>query len=273
MLVRDCKIPRQERSMKSHDSLVASAESLRALHVPGDPVVLPNAWDAASARVLAEAGFAALATSSGAVARALGYEDGHKTPPDEMFGAIARITRAVDLPVTADIERGYDLEPKEIVERLVDAGAVGCNLEDSDPLSKELIDLDEQAEWLRDIRSAASDAAVPIVVNARVDVHLRKWGDEGSRLETAVERGMRYLEAGADCVYPIFLNDPAEVKSFVDGVRGNVNVVFLPGSTRAGLASTGVARISLGSGLHDASMQWLKGAAAKLAAGDDPYKG
>jgi 2-methylisocitrate lyase-like PEP mutase family enzyme len=253
------------------EELVSKSESLRALHVPGHPVVLPNAWDAASARVLAEAGFAALATSSGAVAKTLGYEDGEKTPPDEMFAAIDRITRAVAIPVTADIERGYGLDPKEIVERLVEAGAVGCNLEDSDPLSKELIDVDEQAEWLRDIRSAASDAAVPIVINARVDVHLRKWGEEGSRLERAVERGMRYLEAGADCVYPIFLNDPGELKRFVDGVRGNVNVVFLPGSTRSQLAATGVARISFGSGLHSTTMEWLAGVAQKITAGADPY--
>ncbi|MFN2593372.1 MAG: isocitrate lyase/phosphoenolpyruvate mutase family protein [Actinomycetota bacterium] len=253
------------------DQLVKDAERLRSLHVPGDPLVLPNAWDAASASVVAEAGFPVIATTSRGVAESLGYGDGHKTPPDEMFGAIARVARAVSVPVTADIERGYDLEPKEMVERLVDAGAVGCNLEDSDPQSNELIDVDRQADFLRDVRSAAADAAIPIVINARIDVHLREAGDESSRTDVAIERGVRYLEAGVDCVYPAFLTDVDEVKKFVDGVRGAVNVTFLPGCSLAALRSANVARISFGGGLQTASTQWLSSMVGKIVSGQDPY--
>ena len=253
--------------------LVSKAETLRALHVPGNPLILPNAWDAASASVVADAGFPAIATSSVGVADSLGYGDCHKTPPDEMFGAIERITRAVSVPVTADIERGYDLEPKEIVGRLVGAGAVGCNLEDSDPRTKELIDIDEQAEFLREVRSAAGDAAVPIVINARLDIYLREVGDESSRTEVAIERGIRYLEAGVDCVYPIFLTDVAEVKRFVEGVQGAVNVSFRPGSSLADLSAARVARISFGGGLHIASTRWLSSMVGKIASGQDPYSG
>ncbi|MDQ3878638.1 MAG: isocitrate lyase/phosphoenolpyruvate mutase family protein [Actinomycetota bacterium] len=251
--------------------LVAKAQALRALHVPGDPLVLPNAWDAASAKVVVDAGFPAIATTSLGVAESLGYGDGHKTPPDEMFAAIARIARVVSVPVTADIERGYELEPKEIVKRLVEAGAVGCNLEDTEPRTKELIDIDEQADFLRGVRSAASDAAVPIVINARIDVHLREVGGEASRTPAAIERAMRYLEAGADCVYPAFLTDVDEVRKIVDAVQGAVNVTLLPGTSLASFTSAGVARISLGGGLQKASTAWLSSMVGKIASGQDPY--
>jgi 2-methylisocitrate lyase-like PEP mutase family enzyme len=251
--------------------LVSKAERLRSLHVPGNPVVLPNAWDASSAKTLAAAGFAALATSSSAVAEALGYSDGEATPADEMFAAVARIVRSVDAPVTADIERGYKLPPDEIVERLIAAGAVGCNLEDSNPATDELIDGDEQAKWLGEVRASADERGVPIVINARVDVHLRKWGDPEARLDEAISRARSYLEAGADCVYPILLNDSAELGRFVEQVGGPVNVVFLPGSSIAEFASLGVARVSFGSGLHDLVLSRLGSAAEKILEGRDPY--
>jgi 2-methylisocitrate lyase-like PEP mutase family enzyme len=251
--------------------LASKAERLRSLHIPGDPVVLPNAWDAASAKTLVDAGFSALATSSSAVAEALGYADGEGTPAEEMFSAIARLTRTVEVPVTADIERGYALSPDEIVDRLIAAGAIGCNLEDSDPTSEELVPIDDQAEWLAEVRTAAEEAGVPVVVNARVDVHLRKWGAAETRLDEAVRRAKRYLEAGADCVYPIFLNDPAELRSFVDRVEGPVNAVFLPGSSISEFASTGVARVSFGGGLHAAMRASLERLAKRIAVGEDPY--
>lgn len=259
-------------SAQEWESLVAKADELRSLHVPGDPIVLPNAWDAASAATLAGAGFAALATSSGAVAEALGYADGEQTPPDEMFAAIKRIVHAVDLPVTADIERGYGLDPSEIVDRLVEAGAIGCNLEDSYAASRELIDAEEQARWLSLVRTEADRSGVPLVLNARVDVHLRKWGAPEKRMDEAARRGRLYLEAGADCVYPIFLNDPDELKRFVDGVGGAVNVVFLPkGLSLKEMAACGVARVTFGSGLFDASRTWLSSAAASISKGESPY--
>src|SRR5438094_10673972 len=134
-------------------SQTSPADRLRALHVPGKPLVLPNAWDAASARAVVAAGFPAVATASAAIAPSLGYEDHENAPPDEMFAAVARIAGAVEVPVTADIERGYRLPASEIAARLVATGAVGCNLEDSDARTGQLVPVEQQAELLAGVRA------------------------------------------------------------------------------------------------------------------------
>ncbi|MGW3344775.1 isocitrate lyase/PEP mutase family protein [Nonomuraea rubra] len=243
-----------------------NASALRALHVPGTPLILPNVWDAASARAVREAGFPAVATSSAAVARVLGYDDGELTPVGEMMAAVARVARAVEgVPVTADVERGYGLKPAELVERLLEAGAAGCNLEDSLPGRGELVDPGEQAEFLAEVRAVAGDA---LVINARVDVYL--YGP-ASRQE-AVARGRRYLEAGADCVYPILLADEDEIAALVSELGAPVNVYFgarTPGLAR--LAELGVARISFGSGLHEASQAVTRGLIADIREGRRPF--
>ncbi|MEO3872287.1 isocitrate lyase/phosphoenolpyruvate mutase family protein [Nonomuraea sp. B12E4] len=242
-----------------------NAALLRALHVPGTPLVLPNVWDAASARAVREAGFPAIATGSAAVARVLGYADGEGTPVAEMMAAIARIVRAVDLPVTADVERGYQLKPAELVERLLAAGAVGCNLEDSRPDTGELVDPGAQADFLAEVRAAAGQE---LVINARVDTYLR---GQGSR-EAAVERGRRYLAAGADCVYPIGLGAEDEIRALVSELRGPVNVLFRPGVPALDrLGELGVARISFGGGLHQAAHHYAQGLFAKVREGLNPY--
>ncbi|TMS00091.1 isocitrate lyase/PEP mutase family protein [Nonomuraea basaltis] len=241
------------------------AAALRALHVPGSPVVLPNVWDAASARAVQEAGFPAVATGSAAVARVLGYDDGEDTPVAEMMAAVARIARAVDVPVTADVERGYGLKPAELVERLVATGAVGCNLEDTDPRTGELVDPDVQAGFLAEVRAAAGQ---DLVINARIDTYLH---GRTSRQET-VERGRRYLEAGADCVYPITLGDEGEIQALVAEAGGPVNVLFIPGTPALGrLAELGVARISFGGGLHQAAHAHAQSLFAKVRDGHSPY--
>ncbi|MEV4542772.1 isocitrate lyase/PEP mutase family protein [Micromonospora echinaurantiaca] len=247
------------------------AAALRALHRPGDPLILPNAWDAGSARAVVAAGFPAVATSSAAVAESLGHTDGETTPVGEMFAAVARIARAVAVPVTADLERGYGLRPAELVERLLTAGAVGLNLEDSDPGTGALVDAGAQADLLAQVRAAADAAGVPVVLNARVDVFLRPAGHPAERLAEAVRRGRRYLAAGADCVYPIMLVDPGELRSFVEAVTGPVNVLARPGTLgRAGLAALGVARISHGSGLYAATRAYTARLLDAVAAGDPP---
>ncbi|MFF5218182.1 isocitrate lyase/phosphoenolpyruvate mutase family protein [Micromonospora sp. NPDC000442] len=172
-------------------SLSTRAAALRALHRSGGPLVLPNAWDAGSARAVAEAGFPAVATSSAAVAESLGHADGEHTPPDEMFAAVARITRAVPVPVTADLERGYGRKPDELVTRLLDAGAVGLNLEDSDPRTGDLVDAEEQADLLAGVRAAADGAGVAVVLNARVDVFLHPDREPADRLAEAIRRARR----------------------------------------------------------------------------------
>jgi len=245
---------------------VTHAEALRALHRPGAPVVLPNAWDAASARAVAAAGFPAVATSSAAVALSLGYADGEATPVEEMLDAIARIARAVDVPVTADVERGYGLPPAQLAERLLAAGAVGCNLEDSDPRTKRLIDVDRHADFLAAVRAAAGAA---LVVNARVDTYIRDVADP---LPAAIERGRKFLAAGADCFYPLGASAEKDIQALVD--LGPVNILFTPDTPDLpALAALGVARVSFGDGIHEALAATHAGMLAAIVAGRSPYAG
>ncbi|TMR31869.1 isocitrate lyase/phosphoenolpyruvate mutase family protein [Nonomuraea zeae] len=220
---------------------------LRALHVAGAPVVLPNAWDAASARMVEAAGFAAVATSSAATSQILGFEDGEATPVQEVLDATRRIVQAVRLPVTVDFERGYGLAPAELVERFAATGAVGLNLEDSDPASGKLLSVGEQADFLAAVRQAAQSSNVDLVINARTDAFLRRAGTPEEQLATALERGVRYLEAGVDCVYPIGVGDPTVIRTLTEGIPGPINVAYGRGAhSLAELASLGVARITFG---------------------------
>lgn len=224
------------------------AEQLRALHRGDEMLVLPNVWDAASAAVVAEAGFPAIATASAAVTAMLGYPDGEGAPWSEMFAAAERIVRAVDLPVTVDAEAGYGLAPRDLVDRLLEIGAVGCNLEDTDHRGGGLVDADAQAERLAAVRAAAHDAGVPIVVNARTDVFLPPSGvPVPERVSEALRRGRRYLAAGADCVYPIGIGEPDNIATLVAELPGPVNAnTGLANLDLAILRELGVARVSYG---------------------------
>lgn len=231
------------------------AAALRDLHRPGQPLVLPNAWDAGSARAVVAAGFPVVATSSGAVADSLGYADGEAAPVGEVLDAVARIARAVPVPVTADLESGYGMAPAELVERLVAAGVAGCNLEDSDPGTKELRDPGAQADFLAAVRAAATAARVELVINARVDVFLHRRGVPAEWRAEAVRRGRAYLAAGVDCVYPIAVDNAAfdrvELTALVREIGGPVNAMYRPGwLTLAEFAETGVARVSFGTGIY-----------------------
>jgi 2-methylisocitrate lyase-like PEP mutase family enzyme len=244
------------------------AAALRALHRPGDPLVLPNAWDAASARAVEAAGFPAVATSSAAVVHSLGYADGEAAPVDEVLDAIARVVRAVAVPVTADIERGYGLPPAQLVERLAATGAVGCNLEDSDPRTRELVDVDRHADFLAAVRAAAG---AELVVNARVDVFVRGVAEP---LPIAIDRCRRFLAAGADCAYPLGASTEADIAALVSGAGGPVNVLFTPATPALpALAALGVARVSYGDGIHEAVERVHARMLATIARGDSPYPG
>ncbi|CAL9557317.1 isocitrate lyase/PEP mutase family protein [Streptomyces sp. enrichment culture] len=238
---------------------MSHATVFRALHhgrAPEDPLVLPGPWDAASARVFAAAGFPALATPSAGVAASLGYEDG-RTPADEMFAAVARIVRAVDVPVSADVEGGYGLAPKELVERLLAAGAVGCNVEDS--ADGVLKDPAQHAEWLAGVREEAGDR---LFLNARIDTFLRGVDDPGA----AIGRAAAYVAAGADCVYPIAA--PVAVLPLLRaGIQGPVNVLARPGEgpSPAELGGLGATRVTFGPGLQRQAEQAVRESAQRLA--------
>jgi 2-methylisocitrate lyase-like PEP mutase family enzyme len=236
-------------------------DQLRSLHRPGAPLLLPNVWDAATARAVVAAGFPVVATTSAGVADALGYEDHERAPADEMLAAAARIARAVDIPVTVDAEAGYGMRPAELVAALRAIRAAGCNLEDTDHKAGALRDPAEHAEWLRAVREAASDDGYPLVVNARVDVFVVSFfsgaGPETleARIPEAVERANAYLEAGADCVYPIGLWETSALRRFISAVSGPVNVIRLPQTpSLPELAGLGVARVSWASLLYRNAM-------------------
>ena len=231
--------------------LQSRCDLLRSLHRPGTPLLLPNAWDAATARAVVAAGFPVVATGSVAVAAALGYED-HHAPAEEMFAAAARIVNAVEVPVTVDAEAGYDMEPDELVAALRSAGAAGCNLEDSDA-GHTLRDADGQAERLAAVRRAAEEDGYPLVINARVDVLFGPMlagatpGTQHELVPEVLKRANAYLEAGADCVYPIGLWESDALRPFMSEVHGPVNLVRLPQApSLAELAELGVARVSWG---------------------------
>ena len=250
-----------------------SAAVLRGLHRPGNPLVLPNVWDAASARTIEGAGFPVVATSSAGVAQALGYSDGEAAPVDEIFAALGRIIRAVAVPVTVDVERGYGLPVAELVGRLAQIGAAGCNLEDSDPRTGELVDTGDQARFLSAVRQAAVDAGIDLVLNARIDTYLICAAAPRECLADAIRRAHLYVEAGADCVYPILARTPQAIGALVRQIDAPLNVLFQSdGPSLAQLSELGVARVSFGPGLHRALEAHLARLVQAIEAGDDPYR-
>lgn len=244
----------------------AKAVVLRDMHDDG-VLVLPNAWDAGSAVLVAAAGARAVGTTSGGVSWALGRPDGHGVGRADMAAQVARIAAAVDLPVTADIEGGYGRTPEDVaatVEAVVRAGAVGVNIEDSVAPGLPLFTADEQAARVRAARRAAAAAGLPeLVVNVRTDVHLFGIGEPEGRFDDVVKRSAVYAEAGADCLFPAGLVDLAALAALVDAVSLPVNAMAVPnGPTVAEFASAGVRRISLGTALS----QVAYGAAQRAAA-------
>ena len=238
-------------------NLADKARRLRELHAGSDMLVMPNAWDVASARRFERMGYPAIATTSGGVAASLGWKDQQNMPADEMFAAVKRMATAVDVPVTADIEAGYGLEPAEVVRRVIQSGAAGFNIEDSDYQGSDvLVGPRNQSVRIAALRAEADRAGLPLVINARVDVFVRQYGEEAARVDEAIRRGRMYLAAGADCVYPILVSDEAAIQRLVEGMGGPINVMYLPnGPSPQALAELGVRRLTFGGGLAHFALQ------------------
>src|SRR5574341_911408 len=206
--------------MSQHDK----AEAFRRLHAGPRMLVLPNVWDVASAKIVELAGYPAIATSSAAVAWMLGYPDGERIGRDEMAAAVARIARAVAVPVTADMEAGYGTRPEDAAataRAVVPAGAVGMNLEDAaDSEGAALLDEARQCERIQAAREAAAAAGVPLVINARTDVFLSGIGEPGGRLAHAVRRLNAYRDAGADSLFCPGVINPRTIAALVRELRG-----------------------------------------------------
>jgi 2-methylisocitrate lyase-like PEP mutase family enzyme len=239
------------------------AEALRALHVAGDPVVLVNVWDAASARVVAAAGARAIATASWSIAAAHGFGDGEQIPRDEMIAAVGLVARTVELPVTADLERGY-ADAGETIALAIEAGAVGCNLADS-LADDTLRPTAEHAERVAAARANGEELGVPVVINARTDAYLTDLPAE-ERLAAAIERGEAYMDAGADCIFVPGLRDLETIAELCT----HFPVSVIGASPRAEVAAAGVSRISYGPGGMGIALAALRREAESLLAGGAP---
>jgi len=228
------------------------AESFRSLHHGPTILVLANCWDVASARVLEAAGVPAIATSSAGVAFSLGYPDGQRIARDEMLAVVARVAKAVKVPVTADVESGYGPRPEDAArtaQAVIEAGAVGMNLEDSTEESDTaLIEVSLAVEKIRAVREAGGRAGVPLVINARTDVYLNQVGAPDSRYDHALRRAAAFRDAGADCIFLPGVREPELIARFVKDLQFPINILAGPGSPAiAELQRLGVARVSLGS--------------------------
>jgi len=235
------------------------AEKFRKLHRGPRMLLLPNAWDVASARILEECGHPAIATTSAGIAYSLGYPDGQRISRDEMLEMAGRIARAVRIPVTADLEAGYGTTVKEMAETVkaaIEAGAIGMNLEDvtGDDESSE-VPSSLQVEKIRAIRETAASLGVPFVLNARTDVYLMPIGPEATRFGRTVERLRAYRKAGADCLFAPGVYDRDTIAKLVKAVDGPLNILANPACPPvAELEKIGVARVSAGSGIMRAAM-------------------
>lgn len=241
------------------EALAEKARKLLDLHHGPRILVFPNVWDVASARIVEDAGFPAIATSSAGVANSLGYPDGQQISRDEMLEVVGRIARAVSVPVTADMEAGYGETPEDLAQTaaaLVETGAVGCNIEDCPKEgSGELFPIELQREKLRAMLAAGEKLGVHLVINARTDIYLEGIGDPATRLERTAERLNAYREAGAESLFAPGVKDAETIGKLVRAVKGPLNILASVGALPvAELEKLGVARVSCGSGPMRASM-------------------
>ncbi len=248
------------------------AEKFRKLHQGPRILVLPNAWDVVSARILEEAGYPAIATTSAGIAFALGYPDGQRISREEMLDVVGRIARAVRVPVTADMESGYGTTIEEMAETakaVVAAGAIGMNFEDitGDDESSH-VETGLQVEKIRTLREVSSSLGVPLVLNARTDVYLMPIGDPATRFERTVDRLRAYRQAGADCVFAPGVRDRDIIARLVSEVAAPLNILVSPGCPSLGeLEKMGVARASAGSAAMRAALGTFQRVAKEMQGG------
>jgi len=245
------------------------AEDFRRRHHRKPLLLLANAWDPISARLTEAAGYDAVATTSGGMAWALGFADGENAPWHEVVAATERIVRSVRVPVTADIEEGYGATPEQValsVRDIIRAGAVGINLEDgTHDAARPMRDLAEAADRIRAARAAANAEGVPIVINARIDLYLKRVGTDETRFADTVRRAEAYAAAGADCIFPFGLVDLKVVTELARAIPLPVNIVGRAGMPPvAEIEAAGVARVSIASGLTLAMMGAMRRMAEEL---------
>ncbi|GAC66394.1 isocitrate lyase/PEP mutase family protein [Gordonia soli] len=228
--------------------LAALANTLLELHQPGNPVVLPTVWDAWSAALAADAGFAGLTVGSHPVADSIGRADNEGMTFDELLTRVRQITDAVEIPVSVDIESGYAESANRLIDGLLDAGAVGLNIEDTvHSENRRLRTAEEHAALIGDLRAAADAADVPVVINARTDLFIRADGDDADRVDRAIARLKLAAEAGASSLYPVGRHSDDDHRRLTAELPLPVNAIGVPGDdSLAHFADLNVARISFG---------------------------
>ncbi len=246
----------------------AKAERLLQLHQKGASLLLPNAWDSASALLFEKAGFPAIGTTSMGIAFAQGYPDGQQISREEMMQVIARMAAVVQVPVTADIEAGYGPTVEDVaqtIREVIKAGAVGVNLEDSTGVFQPLYSVEEQVRRIAAAREEARRANLPLVINARTDTYLFRIGDETTRMEDTINRARAYLQAGANSVFVHGVTDPSLIQVLVREIPGPLNIMVGPGAPSApDLFKLGVARVSIGGAAMLATMGVVRDIASEL---------
>ncbi len=232
----------------SDTELAQKASALLALHIPGDPVVLPTVWDAWSAALAVDAGFVALTVGSHPVADSVGKPDGEGTSFEDLLARVAQITEKVDVPISVDIESGYGLPGEELIAGLLRVGAVGLNIEDTvHSEGKRLRSAEEHAALVGTLRTAADQAGVHVVVNARTDLFIRNDGDDSDRVDRAIARLKQAADAGADSLYPVGRHEPDVTRRLTSELPLPVNAIGLPDQDDpASFGPLGVGRISFG---------------------------
>jgi 2-methylisocitrate lyase-like PEP mutase family enzyme len=248
---------------------IAKAERLRTLHHAGRILVLPNIGDPGGARMMEHLGYPAVATASAAVAWSLGYNDRQQITLDAMLDVVGRVARAVQIPITADMEWGYAEQPEDVAEnmrRVLRAGAVGINLEDSIREGEILFPIEFQCARIRAVREMARQEGIPLFINARTDVF---WpvvpGTPEEKFDEAVRRARAYREAGGDCFYPILLGDLITIRRLYEAIQMPINIIALTsGGGLRELEDAGIARVSLGPSLMWATLTLMRNIAASL---------
>jgi 2-methylisocitrate lyase-like PEP mutase family enzyme len=257
--------------MASIDILREQAAAFRDAHFGNTMVLLPNAWDHASAALMAQARFPVIATTSAGIALARGYPDGEKIGREAMLEIVGEIARQSAVPFTADLEAGYGPRPEDVaatVTGAIEAGLVGCNIEDSNPATRGLFEFDESLDRIRAGRAAADKLGVAFVLNARADPYLRPVGDAEANFHEAVRRSNAYLAAGATCAYVPGPGDAETVGRLVEAIKGPLNILGSlagrPGLTVAAYGKLGVRRISIGGSLMLAAATFARDAVVAM---------
>lgn len=233
-------------------------------------MVLPNIWDPLGAALLENLAYPAIATASASIAFVNGYNDGENIPFTDLLILLKKITDSVHIPVTADIESGFantNTELQKNIELLIETGIVGINLEDSDKKNSTLFSIEMQCDRISLIKKTAAERGIPLFINARTDTYLKRndFGDEEEIFQETLKRGGAYMNAGADCFFPVLMTQKNDIQNLIAKLNCPINIIAIAGVPNLKMLNEmGVARVSLGPGFLKTAIRTMKEIAEKL---------